>query len=300
MERWRSQFPNGSSGGGSSNTNNSGGRSNNHTHNQAPTPAPIIGTEAFAASQLAKNRRDFRYPQSGFCTRVEYSLLYSMLSRPDVYPAAVVKDAIRAEDFTDYLWVVSTTTNNKDQSQQQQEPELSSYAQLSAILSLAADKWAPPPITSSLDGFNSNPSTVNNNNNSDVHNSSTAATTTDLNIPQILCKALIHCVVRHAEAHDLDREHEVSELLVALERVTIQKGRQTALAAILPAYVGLGASILTGGNPIPFYIGYAMSINAVANQERDLANFRDIATTTNRMAHPETASLLTDDSDVMD
>jgi hypothetical protein len=252
----------------------------------ATTTSPVVGTEAIAQQQYTKNQRDFRYPPSGFGTKIEYSLLYAMVSRPDVYPATAVRDAIRAEDFTEYIWLVPTNASSSasQRTLDQNDPPESSYAQLCAILSLAVNKWPPPQ-----------PQPFEQNDVSNPTNAAVAAAADPLNIAQILCKALIHCVVRHAEEYNLDREHEVKDLLEPLERVTLARGRQTALAAVLPAYVGLGASILAGGNPLPFWIGYAMSINAVANQERELANFRDIATTTTRQAHPETASLLTDD-----
>lgn len=233
----------------------------------AAPPPTVVGTEAVAAQNLIKNQYNFRYPKAGFCSKIEHSLLYSMLSRPDVYPASVIKDTIRNEDFSEYLLLMPAK-------HQTDEQEICSYAQLTAILALAAEKWPPPAATSD-----------NSNNENDA------------GIAQILCKVLLQCVIRHAEEHNLDRESEVQDLLQPLERVTLQKGRQSALAAILPAYIGLGASLLAGGNPLPFWIGYAVSINAVANQERELANFRQIASTTNRMADVETTSLLTDEAE---
>jgi hypothetical protein len=241
----------------------------------------VVNTEVIAAKALAKNALAFRYPKFGFVTKIEYSLLYSMINRPDIYPAAVIKDAIRAEDFTEYLLV------HPDPASKQPSEDICSYAQLSALLALASEKW-PPPVEGQEQQQKQSMS-------------SDSATTTTTNgvvatsdVARTLCKVLLQCVIRHAEEHNLDREAEIDELFQPFHRVTNDKVNRSAVAAILPAYVGMGASILAGGNPIPFYIGYAVSINAIANQERELANFKQIATTTNRMANVETADLLND------
>jgi hypothetical protein len=218
------------------------------------------GTEAVAAKNLKTNQQSFQYPASGFCARIEYSLLYSMISRPDVYPDTVVHDAIRDEDFSEYLVVV--------QAQQQQEIPCS-YAQWSAILALAAEMWPNPSDRSDA----------------------------SMNIPQTLCKTLIQCVIRHAQEHDLDRASEVKELLQPLQRIGRQKGRRGAVLQILPMYVGLGATLVLGGNPFPLWIGYALSIKEIAKQEHEEKNLRQLASTTNRMADVETTSLLSEVDD---
>jgi hypothetical protein len=227
--------------------------------------AVLQGTEAVAAKNLKTNQQSFRYPATGFCTPIEYSLLYAMISRPDVYPETVVQDAIKNEDFSEYLVVKP----QKPQSRQQDEEEICSYAQLSAMLALAAEMWPAPVETEP--------------NSSDV-----------INIPQTLCKTLIQCVIRHAQEHDLERESEVKELLQPLQRISLQKGRRGALVMALPMYIGLGTSLVMGGNPLPLWIGYAMSVKELAKQEGEDRSFQQLANTTNRMADVETTSLLSE------
>jgi hypothetical protein len=152
-------------------------RSRRTNRARSSTKAVLQGTEAVAAKNLETNQQSFRYPATGFCSRIECSLLYAMISRPDVYPETVVQDAIHNEDFSEYLVVAQEL-------QSQQHEEVCSYAQLSAILALAAEMW-PAPLER---------------NNSDA-----------INISQTLCKALLQCVIRHAKEHDLERESEVQE-----------------------------------------------------------------------------------------
>jgi hypothetical protein len=227
-----------------------------------PKAAPLQGTEALAAESLLSNQKNFRYPASGFCSRIEYSLLYSMISRPDVYPQAVVQDAIRTEDFSEYLLV-------EHQQRQREGEAVCSYAQLSAILALASEKFPHHQESSS----STDPSAT-------------------INIPQSLCTALLQCVIRHAEQNQLDRETEVQELLQPLERLTAQKGSHNALAVALPMYIGFGATVLAGGNPLPMWIGYVFTINAIGKQEQDQQALAQLASTTNRMADVEKTSLL--------
>jgi hypothetical protein len=66
---------------------------------------------------------------------------------------------------------------------------------------------------------------------------------------------------------------------------------------VLPIFTGLGASIVMGGNPLPVWIGYAVSIKELAKQEREEVNFQQLASTTNRMADVETTSLLSEADD---
>ena len=61
-------------------------------------------------------------------------------------------------------------------------------------------------------------------------------------VPQVVCKAILQTVVRHAEEHDLERESEVQELLEPLSRLNDQKANQAGLALVVPMYLGLGAS----------------------------------------------------------
>jgi hypothetical protein len=247
--------------------------SGNEQHSASPAaPAVVCSTEKVAADALKRNAQAFSYPKQGFLTKIEYSLLYTMMNHPDIYPAAVISNIMKSEDFTQYLFYHPPSSKNSA------EPPLSSYAQLSALLALAAENWPPP---------SSNASDAN------AHDDTTTESA-PVNVVQVLCQLLIQCVIRHAEKENLDRETEINELFLPFQKVTSDKANRSAVLAVLPAYVGMGASILTGGNPLPFYIGYAVSINAIAQQEKDLANFKHIAATTQRMSNVETTNLLND------
>jgi hypothetical protein len=222
----------------------------------------VVGTEAAAKNNLERNQKDFSYPEIGFVTPVEYTLLYSMLDAPTIYPEKVVKDAIREEEFDQYLIV---NPMRRDETE-----ERHSYAQLSALLTLAAQKFPPPPTEFG------------------------AAAPKD-SIPQILLCALLQTVIRHTEAYNLDRETEVKELLEPLTRLTVKKDAQQTVAFLLPAYLGLGASIVTG-NPLPMYLGWAIGgvITASDNTalQNSASNLNQLKSTTNRSADAEKAGLL--------
>jgi hypothetical protein len=259
----------------------------------APAPA-VCSTEVIASQALKKNAQAFQYPSSGFAIKIEYSLLYTMMNHPEIYPATVIQSMIKSEDFTQYMEVNPSASPSKHHDATltiQDDTQFSSYAQLSALLALAAEKWPPPSSSSS-----SSDATASSNTENDIRANPSATNYSNdaINVVQVLCQLLIQCVIRHAEAYSLDRETEINELFLPFQRVTSDKANRTAVMAVLPAYVGMTASILTGGNPLPFYIGYAVSINAIANQERDLANFKQIANTTSRMSNVETTNLLND------
>lgn len=224
-----------------------------------------VGTEAVALENMKRNRKDFGYPAQGFVTPIEHSLLYAMISEPTLYPENVVKDQISEEDFTVYLLGKQVS----------KEPVIS-YAQLSAILTLSAEKW--PPQQQQDDSQHAAPTSV----------------------PQILCKALLQCVVRHAEQHNLDREAEVQELLAPVERLATKRDAKTELAVILPIYIGMGATLVTA-NPLPLWVGATvtnvMSSRVIA-QEGERQNMSSIASETNRMADVEKASLLDESEDL--
>ena len=228
-----------------------------------------VGTEAVALENMKRNRKDFGYPSQGFVTPIEHSLLYAMISEPTLYPEKVVKDQIYEEDFTVYLVGKQVS----------KEPVVS-YAQLSAILALSAEKWPPQPQQEQ-----------------DDDDSQQAAPTS---VPQVLCKTLLQCVIRHAEQHSLDREAEVQELLAPVERLATKRDAKAELAAILPIYIGMGATLVTA-NPLPLWVGAAvtnvMSSRVIA-QEDERQNMSSIASQTNRMADIEKASLLDESEDM--
>jgi hypothetical protein len=141
-------------------------------------PPGAVGTEAVAKRNLELNRVDFRYPISGFEHQIEHTLIYNMLSSPEIYPDSAIRTAIREEDFGQYMLVAEDSTRNKKEGDE--DEHLYSYSQLSALLTLTADKW-PGEQKEWNDG------------------------TKDESIPQILCRTLLRIVVRHAEEHELDR-----------------------------------------------------------------------------------------------
>jgi len=94
-----------------------------------------VGTEAVANSQQQVNARTFQYPESGFVTRIEHSLLYVMIrDGKEVYPEKIVLKAIEEENFSPYIYV----RPRKGQSVAEYEV---SYSQLTAVLALACEEW---------------------------------------------------------------------------------------------------------------------------------------------------------------
>lgn len=110
-----------------------------------------VGTAAIADSQLEVNARTFKYPESGFITRIEHSLLYTMIREPDIFPPSTVLDAIAEENYSTYFYV------RPRRGQSVSEYEVS-YNQLTAILALAAEEWPhdseiPPAICQKVSQF---------------------------------------------------------------------------------------------------------------------------------------------------
>lgn len=214
-----------------------------------------MGTEAKAVENIKRNAKNFRYPPEGFAVHIEHSLLYAMLSDPKHYPEDVVKERIDDEDFTDYL-VVNTASSNANE-----DEDVISYAQLSALLALSAEKLPPKE------------------NSSDEQSSQ-----------EKLCKALLQCIVKYAEENDLDRNHEVQEFLAPVQRMAQKHESSAALSAILPFYVGYAASLITL-NPIPMFVGATMTAMSDSNVgERE--NVNKFKKETERKADLEKTSLL--------
>jgi hypothetical protein len=241
-------------------------RNNNNNTTNRPNNV-VVGTEALARRNIEHNGKSFRYPVNGFEHPIEHSLLYAMLSNPEIYPDNALQKEIRDVDFDEYMIVKSSPSSTKE------DDEITySYAQLSAVLTLAAEKW-PGDAKIWDDG------------------------TQEDSIPKQLCRTLLRTVIRHAEAHELDREAEVRELLEPLERLTNQKDLQMSGAMLLPMYIGMGASMLTA-NPIPLYLGWvagsALSMQDAATLNNQCNNLRQLQSTTDRMADVEKAGLLDD------
>lgn len=93
-----------------------------------------IGTEAMAAENVERNAKIFQYPPQGFLTRIEHSLLYSMILEPSIFPPDAVKEMIAEEDLEQYLYARPPPKTSLK--------ELPvSYAQLTALLVLAGEEW---------------------------------------------------------------------------------------------------------------------------------------------------------------
>lgn len=96
-------------------------------------PNGPIGTEAVAMESQRLNAHHFKYPSSGFVTRIEHTLLYTMIRESKIFPATTVFQAIDEEDFGVYFFV---------RPEPGQSGELKvSYAQLTALLALAGEEW---------------------------------------------------------------------------------------------------------------------------------------------------------------
>jgi len=231
-----------------------------------------VGTEALALANIKKNSKDFKYPEEGFVTRIEHSLLYNMVSEPKIYPEEIVKSQIDEEDFASYLLVAANEKSKSKTasfSSNDDEPRIS-YAQLSVILALSAEKFPPPDENKKDD--------------------------TSQNIPKGLCKAVLQCVIRYAEEHDLDREEELGELLQPVKVYMGKRNQKAALHQILPFYVGYGVSLVTA-NPLPMLVGFA-AMNAMGdNIEEEAQNVKTFASETNRRADVEKTSLLEETED---
>jgi len=191
-------------------------------------PPAVVGTEKAALDELKSNQEDFKYPAEGFVEKIEYTLLYSMLLNPDVYPEEVVKSFISEEDFARYLFVKDSHGQfaARSEAATENEPKVS-YAQLSAILALSAEKFSPKES-----------------NGESIMNSSTVSKHGNKSISETMCKFVLKTIVRYAEEHDLDRQIEIQELLGPVERHAQKRNNKAALNQVLPFYIGYAATII--------------------------------------------------------
>ena len=230
-----------------------------------------VGTEAEAMQNLRRNRRHFSYPEAGFETPVEHSLLYAMITHPERYPDRVIIDEINDEEFESYLRVAGG-----DGKQTESSAADVSYAQLSALLSLSAEKNTGGD---GGDGANRNPDEDE-----------------PPSIGKVLCRQLLRTVTKYCDANELDRENEVREFLAPVERRCQQRNEKAALQQLLPAYGGYALSIVTG-NPLPLLIGAAALTqpDKMAQENQNVVGFRGQG---GRTADVERAGLLDEvDSD---
>jgi len=245
-------------------------KNNNNTSNNGG-PA-LVGTEAKAIENIKRNQKNFKYPDDGFVTPIEQSLLYSMiLAGPTVYPEDVVSQHIEEEDFTVYLPVA----DKERQHHRHEEEARASYAQLGAIVGLSVEKFPPPK---------------------DEEFSTSSITSTDhekQSIAQKLCKSVLQCVIQYAKEHDLDRQAEVEELSEILNNHINKRSKKAEMRNMLPFLLGYTFTILTA-NPWPMLVGATMTTSGPGNEkiENERKNVVSIAKETNRMADVETTGLL--------
>jgi hypothetical protein len=310
------------------------GRRRPHSSSAGTTPV-VVGTEANAIQQMKQNAKYFKYPPEGFITPIEHSLLYAMIQYPDRYPDSVVKGIVDEEEFEQYLYIkddykITSRSRNRRMeesdrpNQRNEEVEESgdnlssnnfhhennldlerrvSYAQLSALLALSAEKnsstASPEPDSQSsqhpttaittTDTYNSRTSSVSYTNNRQKGEEV-------LSIGQTLCRKLLKTITRYSDTHNLDRQTEIREFLSPVERRCQVRNEKAALRTLLPAYAGYTLSILTG-NPIPLLIGVA-ALTVEDDMADEMTNVNGFKQTGGRQATLETAGLLDEcDSD---
>jgi hypothetical protein len=204
-----------------------------------------VGTHAVALENMKRNAKRFRYPETGFDSPIEHSLLYAMLREPKIYPPSALQEQIKQEDYDMYI-----TIKDKE--------DRVSYAQLSAVVVMATENFPPQ---------NGIPTDVG----------------------QCLCKRILNCIVQYAEAHGLNRESEIQDLLDPVTRYFEQSGDKL----LIPLYAGLLGTMVTG-NPIPYLVGFA----AVAKgAEQNAERLNAIAGEAMRKSDAEKTSLLDETDD---
>ena len=252
-----------------------------------------VGTEAAALANLKKNSASFGYPPSGFVNKIEYTLIYAMLASGSslspsavIFPDSVVEQEIESEDFSQYLWV------EPDKGQRYADEPPVSYAQLSALLALSAEKY--PPQAQATEDTNQNQRHNSGSGHDEETDKDDYSSATNKTIPQKLCKVILQCVVKYANQHDLDRAVELRELIDPVQRYTNRRREKLGLR-IVPVYLGCYTAALLTGNPLPLLIG-AMAIGSNVQAEEMLENearhTNAMALETERKTGVETASLL--------
>ena len=267
-----------------------------------------VGTEALALENISRNALHFHYPPEGFVAPIEHSLLYSMILHPEQYPESAVRKEIEDEEFEVYLYVKDDRgrgdyANNNDNDASKEDDNAgnnatsstrrhegrASYAQLSALLALSAEK---SPSVAAPDSSSQPPP-------SEPRNSLTMEASTgiahrpsdaDPSIGQALCRKILKTVTKYSESHNLDRPSEIRELLHPVERRCAIRNERSALKQLLPAYAGYALSVATG-NPLPLLIGAA----ALAREDpmgEENVNVSEMRGMGGRMGDVETAGLL--------
>ena len=244
---------------------------------------PQQRTQTQANEALAENARYFSYPPAGFVSPIEHSLLYSMIRESSIYPPEAIRQAIEEQDFTEFLQIRhdhSSNKKNKDDDPYHESTQFCSYAQLSALLSLAMHKW-PPHVED---------------NNTSSHSTEKQPTNTEpeSSIPQFLSRRLLRTIVEYATEHDLDRQHEIDEFLQpAIQRTRARMDQAANRKLNAPFYAGVALSIATA-NPLPMYLAYTAGTMSFLQDDslKEGANLQKVAERSQRTANVETASLM--------
>lgn len=262
-------------------SNNNNNDNNNINNSNNPIP---VGTEATALANLEKNKKIFKYPKpDGFVTKIEYSLLYSMISAPDVYPEEVVLEHVAQEDFSVYLEALPYKQQRQQDDATMTKEERISYAQLSALLALAVQNFPPRQEK---------------NGNNEQKNESNQSLNKQISVSQTLCKAVLQCVLRYAENNDLDRKAEMDELMEPVEVYSKNCNEKETMKQVLPFYLGYAATIVTA-NPLPLVAGGLIMTSMDAKRIDDRSeNIRVIESEKERRADKEMTSLLDEADDV--
>ena len=241
---------------------------------------PVQGSEAVAVDSQRANAKAFKYPEGGFETWIENSLLYTMIRESNIFPADVVLAAIKEEEFSQYFLIKQkdqekyeyddndSDEDNDDDDDDKLAASQVSYAQLTALLALAGEEW---PSTSE--------------------------------VPQELCRIISKEIIKYANTHNLDREQELKELLEPLIKYASGRGRKQVLR-LLPWFAALAISTV---NPLTFYATYMSMLSAnfdtLAQGDRADRNTINMAEMGKKQGDVENASLLDenyydDDNDV--
>jgi len=247
-------------------------RNNNNNRPLHQREKPVQGSEAVAVESQRVNAKTFKYPEQGFETWIENTLLYTMIRESNIFPSATVLEAIEEEEFSQYfvvkqeqqqqnLDVFGADDDDSDHEDPRKPPAAEvSYAQLTALLALAGEEW---PSTSE--------------------------------VPQQLCKTISKAVIKYANKNDLNREQELKELLDPLIAYARGRGRKQ-FVQMLPWFAALTVSTL---NPLAFYATYmsmlAANSDSLSKGDRADRNTIDMAEMGKKHSNVEKASLLDED-----
>jgi len=246
-------------------------RKNNNNKALHQRDKPVQGSEAVAVESQEVNAKTFNYPEGGFETSIENSLLYTMIRESNIFPSEAVLTYIDEEEFSQYFVVKQedhqqqTFGDDDDDVDSHTDPRkladaVVSYAQLTALLALAGEEW---PSSSE--------------------------------VPQRLCKSISKEIIKYANKHDLHREQELKELLDPLIEYAKGRGRKQALQ-MLPWFAALTVSTI---NPLAFYATYmsmlAANSDSLSKGDRADRNTIDMAEMGKKHGNVEKASLLDED-----